>query len=470
MENSCSSPPPHIAIFPFMAKGHTIPMLHLAHLLHCRRLVSHITFFTTPGNAPFIHSSLSSIAAQSTSIISLPFPNNLPPGIPAGVESTDHLPSIDDLFIPFANTLAHMRPSFEQAIRQLSPAPSLLISDGFLGWTQYVATELNIPRLIFYGMGGFAQTVSAIVSTHKPHAKVSSTYEPFAIPGFPQLLLTKSDLEPPFDDPDPKGPHWDFVVEQASASITSRGIITNSFYELESPYFDYMDNRLGVKSYQVGPLCLARLDSDKKNQSPSPLLQWLDSRLSANRPVLYVSFGTQVKISLIQMKELATGLERSGFDFIWIIRGKECNWDDGFEERVGDRCRLVKEWVDQVEILAHKAVCGFMTHCGWNSVMESMCAGVPVLAWPMMAEQRLNAKFVVEELRMGSRIRASDGTKNGLVKAEDIERLTRELLVGEKGMTVKKKAEELAVAARKSMSEGGSSYVALEEMIMRNIN
>ncbi|KAJ4763980.1 Glycosyltransferase [Rhynchospora pubera] len=465
MENSCSSPPPHIAIFPFMSKGHTIPMLHLAHLLHHRRLVSHITFFTTSGNAPFIRSSLSSVAAQSTSIVSLPFPGNLPPDIPAGVESTDQLPSIDDLFIPFANTVVRTRSSFTQAISQLSPAPSLLISDGFLGWTQHVASELNIPGLVYFGMGGFAQTVSTIVNNHKPHAKVSSAYEPFAIPGFPHLSLTKSDLEPPFDDPDPKGPHWDFVVEQGVASITSRGFIMNSFYDLESPYFDYMDSRLGINNYQVGPLCLARLDSGKKNQPPSPLLQWLDSRLSVNHPVLYVSFGTQVKISLIQMKEIAIGLERSGLDFIWIIRGQGCYWDDGFEERVGDRCRLVKEWVDQLEILAHKAVHGFMSHCGWNSIMESMCTGVPVLAWPMMAEQRLNAKFVVEELGMGLRIRASDGTKNGLAKAEDIERLTRELLVGEKGMTVKKKAEELAVAARHATSEGGSSYVALEKMI-----
>ncbi|KAJ3699289.1 hypothetical protein LUZ61_002994 [Rhynchospora tenuis] len=314
--DSRTSPLPHVAIFPFMSKGHTIPMLHLAHLLHRRRLVSHITFFTTSGNALFIHSSLSSIAAQSISIISLPFPDNLPPDIPTGVKSIDHLPSID-LFLPFVNSIYHMRPAFSQAISQLSPLPSLLISDAFLCWTLYVATELNIPRLVFNGIGGFSQTVSVIVAIHKPQAEVPSSNESFAIPGFTHLSLTKDDLEPPFDDPDPKGPHWNFGVEQ-----------------------------------------------------------W-------------------VKISAIQMKELATGLERSGLDFIWIIQAQECNWDDGFEQRLEDRCRLVKEWVDQIEILAHKAVYGFMTHCGWNSVMESMCTSVPVLAWTMMAEQRLNAKFVV---------------------------------------------------------------------------
>jgi hypothetical protein len=76
-----------------------------------------------------------------------------------------------------------------------------------------VATELNVPRLVFDGMGGFALAISRIVVIHKPHAKVSSPYEPFAVPGYPHLMLTKVDLEPPFDDPDPKGPHWDFVQE-----------------------------------------------------------------------------------------------------------------------------------------------------------------------------------------------------------------------------------------------------------------
>ncbi|KAF3331485.1 UDP-glycosyltransferase 90A1-like protein [Carex littledalei] len=452
--DSSSSHLSHIAIFPFMSKGHTIPLLHLAHLLHHRRLVSHITFFTTPLNAPFIRSSLSLTAAQNTSIVALPFPDNLPHDIPPGTESTDQLPSFD-LFLPFVTIIPRLRPAFFQAISRFSPRPSLLISDGFLGWTQYVATELSIPSFVSYGMGGFANTVSALVSIHKPHAKVSSPDEPFAVPGFPHLSLTKADLEPPFDDPDPKGPHWDFVVEQTEATKGSRGFVMNSFYELEQPYFDYMDSKMGGNNYRVGPLCLARLGTDKKNQSQSPLLDWLDSRLSMNRPVLYVAFGTQIKLSLIQMKELATGLEWSGLDFIWVMRGEKSNWCDGFAERIGDRRRYWRI----------KPVHGFISHCGWNSVMETLCAGVPVLAWPMIAEQRLNAKFVVEELKMGLRIRASDGTKDGLVEAAQIERLTIELLVGEEGKAAKKKAEELAMAARQAMDEGGSSYVALEKMI-----
>jgi hypothetical protein len=141
--------------------------------------------------------------------------------------------------------------------------------------------------------------------------------------------------------------------------MASRGRVVNSFYELESPYFDYIDSKFGGNNYRIGLLCLAQLESDKKNQLASPVLQWLDLRLRTNRPVLYVAFSTQVRHSPTQMKELAMGLERSGLDFIWVIRGENFNWDEGYEERVADRCMLVKEWVNQTEILAHKAVQGF---------------------------------------------------------------------------------------------------------------
>ncbi|KAF3325227.1 UDP-glycosyltransferase 90A1-like protein [Carex littledalei] len=115
MDSSSSSNLPHIALFPFMSKGHTIPLLHLAHLLHHRHLVSHITFFTNPLNASFIRSTLSSTAARNTSIITLPFHDNLPNGIHPDMESTDQLPSID-LFIPFVTIIPRLQPAFSNAI------------------------------------------------------------------------------------------------------------------------------------------------------------------------------------------------------------------------------------------------------------------------------------------------------------------------------------------------------------------
>ncbi|XP_073010059.1 UDP-glycosyltransferase 90A1-like [Typha latifolia] len=341
------------------------------------------------------------------------------------------------------------------------PTPSLLIYDGFHFWAPSVADELGIPTLVFYGIGGFSLAVSAVVMRDKPHSGVTSPYESFPVQAFPNLRLTKADLEPPFDEPDPTGPMWDIVVKCHAAAKSSRGHVVNSFYELEKVYFD----RFGSPNFCVGPLCLARdREHSIRNTKPSDITQWLDSRLALSRPVLYVAFGSQVALSPVQLHELAVGLDLSGFDYLWVVRVKDGS-DSEFLTRVGERGKVVRDWVDQMEVLGHDAIQGFMSHCGWNSVMESMCMGVPILAWPMLAEQRLNAKFVVEELRMGIRVRASDGTKEGLVKGEDVEKMVRMLMAGEEGKSAARRAKELEAAARKAMEVGGSSYVTVERMM-----
>lgn len=110
---------------------------------------------------------------------------------------------------------------------------------------------------------------------------------------------------------------------------------------------------------------------------------------------------------------------------------------------------------------------GFLSHCGWNSVLESMCAGVPILAWPMMADQPLNAKMVEEELKIGLRIDGPPfrGGGSGLVRWEEVERKVRKLMEGEGGDEARRKVREMAEAARQAMEEGGSSWHALNSVI-----
>lgn len=178
------------------------------------------------------------------------------------------------------------------------------------------------------------------------------------------------------------------------------------------------------------------------------------------RPVLYVAFGTQAEIPPAQLVEIGIGLERSGVDFLWVVRGKEVELGDGFEERG----MVVREWVEQREILEHEIVKGFLSHCGWNSVLESICAEVPILAWPMIAEQQLNAKMVVEELGIGLRVE-EDGRVGGVVGRERVREMVRELMVGERGKEVGKKVKELGEKAKRCVEEGGSSWCSLGLML-----
>ncbi|XP_057983193.1 UDP-glycosyltransferase 90A1-like [Malania oleifera] len=459
------SPPSHrhAVLFPFMSKGHTIPILQLARLL-LRRCIT-VTVITTPANRPFISHSLSDTKA---SIVDIPFPENIP-DVPAGVESTDKLPSIS-LFVPLAIATKLMQPHFEKMLQSLSPV-SFLISDGFLGWTVESASKYSIPRLVIYGMSAYAMAVTRDVSVHRLLQQPIPDDVPFAVPAFPWIKLTRNDFEPPFRDIEPSGPHFDFVVEQVAATAKSQGLIVNSFYDLEPAFVDYWNRACEPKAWSVGPLCLAAPLAPSQTAAEKPdYLRWLDSELAEGKPVLYVAFGSQAEISREQFREIATGLEESEVSFLWVVGKKDFGMfemaDAAFEERVEERGMIVQEWVDQREILGHEVVKGFLSHCGWNSVVESMCAGVPVLAWPMMAEQHLNARMVVEEIGVGVRVERCDGGVRGFVKGEGLQRSVRELMEGEKGNEVRKKAKEIAAAARKAMEEGGSSCQMLDQLIL----
>lgn len=448
------APLPHIAIFPFMAKGHTLPLIHLAHLIH-RRGVAALTFFTTPLNAPFLRQAL---ADTDSSVIELPFPKNLP-GLPPEVESTDHLPSMA-YYIPFVDAVGRLRPHFEQALRAM-PDVSFLISDGFLTWTVESAAELGIRRIVFYGMGNFSWTILNILAKHRPFTGLDTPDQCVIVPGLQHVRLTEHDLSSPLGGTELEGPFYEFIQKSMESLQASYGMIVNSFYELDGLYFDHWNSNVGPKAWCIGPLCLA----GEKCSERTPSIEWLDSRLAAGRPVVYVAFGTQAEISEAQLREIAAGLEFSGLDFLWVVRAEEAELGEGFKWRVAERGMVVRDWVDQNAILRHPSIKGFVSHCGWNSVLESLCAGVPILAWPMMAEQHLNAKFVVDELRIGLRIRASDGTRNGLVKGEDLARMVNELVAGEGAKEAEENVKGLAEAARKAVGRGGSSWRMLEQMI-----
>lgn len=127
--------------------------------------------------------------------------------------------------------------------------------------------------------------------------------------------------------------------------------------------------------------------------------------------------------------------------------------DDGFENRVKGRGLIVKEWVHQKEILEHEAIQGFLSHCGWNSVLEGICGEVPILAWPKLAEQGLNAIMVAEEIKVGLRVKTIDGSVKGFVTGESLRDSLIELMEGEKRKDLKENVKRLAKAARSAVSD-----------------
>ncbi|KAL5582537.1 hypothetical protein UlMin_014979 [Ulmus minor] len=446
----------HVVLFPFMSKGHTIPLLHLARLLLKRNIK--LTIFTTPANRPFITTPL---AATSATIIDLPFPSHAE--IPAGIESTDSLPSMS-LFFSFATATKLMQPHFEKALDTLLPPVNFIVSDGFLWWTLDSAAKFGIPRLVFYGMSNYAMVISRAVMENRLLEKPLSDDELISVPSFPWVKITKNDFDTMFRDPNPSSVDFEFHMNVVKASQRSFAMVSYSFYELEPVFVQYWNRVCLPKSWCVGPLCLA--DEKSKAQKLSWPVQWLDQKLEEGNSVLYIAFGSQAEISTEQLGEIAKGLEESEVKFLWVLRKKEAELPDGFEGRVKERGIIVKDWVDQREILAHECVQGFLSHCGWNSVMEGVCAGVPILAWPMMAEQPLNARMVAEEIKVGLRVETCDGSVRGFVKWDGLKKMVKELMEGDLGKEVRKKVKEVAEMAKKAMEEGtGSSWRTLDELI-----
>ncbi|XP_050225996.1 UDP-glycosyltransferase 90A1-like [Mercurialis annua] len=452
----------HVVLFPFMSKGHTIPLLHLAHLL-LRRGVN-VTVFTTPANHRFIASFLSDTNA---SIIDLSFPDDVPE-LPSGIESTDKLPSMS-LFPVFALATKLMQPEFDRALEAL-PLVNFIVSDGFLWWTAESAMKLGIPRFIFFGMSNYSSCVSRSVAECKLLLGDESDDELVTLTEFPWIKVTRNDFDPVFVKPEPKDPHFDFIMKVFSAAFISYGYISNSFHELEPVFVDHLNKSHNQqKTWCVGPLCLSAKTPNPEEKNKRTWIQWLDEKLKQGSSVLYVAFGTQAEISVEQLTEIAIGLEESNVNFLWVIRKTESELGDGFEERVKERGIIVREWVEQMEILKHPSVKGFLSHCGWNSVLESICAGVPILAWPMMAEQPLNARMVAEEIKVGLRVETCNGSVRGFVKWEDLKKMVHELMEGEKGEIVRKNVKKMEEMAKKAMVERTGSSSRTLDMIIEKL-
>ncbi|KAL5990791.1 hypothetical protein ACLOJK_011695 [Asimina triloba] len=190
-------------------------------------------------------------------------------------------------------------------------------------------------------------------------------------------------------------------------------------------------------------------------------LQWLDSKPTSS--VVFVAFGSMAGLAPAQMGEVASSLKKYGRPFVWVVKESElCNLPEGFQQSVEDQ-GLVVTWCEQLEVLSHKAVGCFVTHCGWNSSLEGLSIGVPMVAMPQWADQPTNAKLLEEGLGVGLRAKANEG---GIVSGEEMERCIREVMEeGEMGKKIKENGKKWKELAKQAVDEGGSSDMVIQELV-----
>jgi hypothetical protein len=250
-------------------------------------------------------------------------------------------------------------------------------------------------------------------------------------------------------------------------NLESWGFVSNTFHALEGRYLDTPLEDLGFKRvWAVGPLAPEKDSGGERGGEASAaagdLSAWLDTFHEGS--VMYVCFGSQAVLTPAMAAALAEALERTEVPFMWAVGGDGTTLPEGFEARAVEAKRglVVRGWAPQVAILRHAAVGWFMTHCGWNSMLEALAAGVPMLAWPMAADQFFNAELLVEEACVA--VRACTG---GLGVSPDAGELATVLAdaIGKGGVGVRARAKEFAAEVARATKEGGSSHEDLNALV-----
>ncbi|CAN1770464.1 UDP-glycosyltransferase 73C25 [Linum perenne] len=443
-------------------------MIDIAKLLAQHDVV--VTVITTPVNADRVRSTLTRAINSSGAQISVKeveFPCEKL-GLPKSCENLDQLPSLGLAGNFMDKGDKFLQRAVEKIFKELRPMPNCIISDMSFPYTSFLAQEYGIPRISFNGFSSFSWLCIRNMGVSMKEGfldGVTSDFESFSVPGMPhQVELTKAKL--PFDMI--KGLDQ-FNERFEAAEALSYGTIFNSFEELERDCFSVFKETTGKKAWCVGPVSLCNKDQlDRFHRLKC--LEWLDLQESGS--VVYVCLGSICNISTSQLIELGLGLEASNRSFMW----EEIEiWisESGFESRVKNRGLLIRGWAPQVLILSHSSIGGFLTHCGWNSTLEGVAAGVPMVTWPQFAEQFYNEKLVVQVLGIGVRVGAEvvvhlgEEEKHGVqVRKERIKEAVEELMGGgEESEIRRRKAEELKALAVAAVGEGGSSFKSVGMLI-----
>ncbi|OWM79214.1 hypothetical protein CDL15_Pgr003386 [Punica granatum] len=463
----------HIFFFPFMTPGHMIPMIDMAKLFAMRGVKS--TLLATPHDEPLFFRSIDRTQKLGFDIgvvtMKLPLQEV---GLPEYCQNL-HLVTSPDMRRKYLMAVRMLDKQFEKLVEEHHP--NCVISDMFLPWTTDIAPKYGIPRLIFHGTSHFSMGATECVRLYKPHADVSSDSECFLIPNFPgEIAMTRAQL-PDFVREETE--FTKFYIEVKESELRSYGVVVNSFYELEPAYADHYGDVLGRRSWRVGPVSLCNKEIEDKLErgnratiNGKDCLTWLDSKETDS--VVYICFGSMTKFNASQLHEIALGLEASGQPFVWVVKkdeaveeGKEDWLPQGYEDRMQGKGLIIRGWAPQVLILDHRAVGGFVTHCGWNSTLEGISAGVPMVTWPVAAEQFYNEKFITEVLRIGAPVGVKQWMRQvgDSVKSEQVEKAVRKVMVGEEAEEMRAQARELSKMAKKAVEEGGSSHSDLMALL-----
>ncbi|XP_057819089.2 anthocyanidin 3-O-glucosyltransferase 2 [Cryptomeria japonica] len=466
----------HVMMLSSLGHGHLIPFMQLAQKMAAEGLT--LSFVTTFHHIPSLRKKVEDAreAGLEIHLLEMEIPrdhmninsaqwNQMPPMLSANERLQPHFDHFLGRFL--AGEISFL------------PSPVCLIADFLLGWSSAVAQKFGIPRVCFETSGMYAESVHQVIWDTLPRNLPRTESGQYLVPGMPrEVRLSRLQILPELPEATTENGTYQFWLKNRAGNKQSWRTIVNTFDELEGEFVHHFE-RVNGTLRTIGPLLQPEAFQDGEckrialtvdmgvREDGDKCMQWLDAQ--AESSVLYISFGSQNSISIVQMEELALGLESSGVKFLWVLRTPSDALQNSFESvldflpaglqgrMVGnDQGLFVLGWAPQLGILKHAAIGGFLSHCGWNAVLESTTMGIPLIAWPLRAEQHFNSKFVVDEI--GIALEAPQRIEqNWLVTRDDVERIVRLLMIEDKGKELRKRVKELAAAAKTAVAEGGSS-------------
>lgn len=467
---------PHMVLIPYPFQSHIKTMLKLAKLLHSKGF--HITFVNTEFNHQRFLKSRGPDALDGLPHFRFEtIPDGLPPShIDASQETIPLAMAIENnMLAPLKVLLAKLD----------NPPITCLVSDVFLRFTTTAAEELGLPIVMLVTMSacgymGFKQLHDLREKGFLPlkdESYLTNGYlETTIIEGIPGMKPLQLKDFPYTRTIDPDDFPFNYVMRAAEASVKARAIAIHTFDALEQDVLDGLST-IFPRVYSIGPLqlLLNQIQQDGLSsvgynlwKEDSECLQWLDTK--EPKSVVYVNFGSIAVMTAEQLVEFAMGLANSEISFLWIIRpdlvtGESAILPSEFQVETQNR-GFVTGWCPQEEVLNHPSVGGFLTHTGWNSIIESLCAGVPVICWPLFADQPINCSYACIEWGVGMEI-------DNNVRRDEVETLIRNLMGGEECKKMREKAKHWRKVAEEATVPNGSSSINLDrfinEMLQSNI-
>ncbi|KAL3512934.1 hypothetical protein ACH5RR_025651 [Cinchona calisaya] len=445
----------HVVVVTYPAQGHINPLLQFAKCLASKGLKA--TFATTLYTAKLI---------RADGVNVMPISDGFDVG------GFKEAPSVETYLETFKTVGSR---TLTQLILNLnndhsSPVVNCLVFDSLLPWALDVAKNLDIFSAVL--LTNSASVCSLYCHIHRGVLSFPVDQErvPLILPGLPPLGL---DELPSFlaCSTYHDSAYLTAIMEKFRRLEENDWVFVNSFEELENQLAEAMTGLWPVQmvgplvpsAYVDGPIAEDRAYGGSLLKSNDDhYLKWLDTK--APNTIIFVSFGSMAQIEIKQIEEIAYGLKSSKNRFLWVVKDSEQEkLPIQFLQSIDEMgCGKIVTWCNQLEILAHKSVGCFMTHCGWNSTLEAISLGVPMVAMPQWSDQPTNAKFLENVWRVG--VRAKKG-ENGIVTREEIERCIKEVMVGEKSDEIKINASKMRDYAKRAIGKGGSSDTIINNFV-----